>query len=294
MSTAKRHHEIAQMLSRNFADKDGLLHCYRKEDDKTFEAMPVNVFARRRLYSKRGDDGAPEDVSTEQELAVRIEGPAKPVIDKIVTRARARQLPELSRDEKHVWDLFFCVQCRRTAAARSELEDSGLFQWAIDVVESIAGPLSDEERAQVDGSPDRRRAAVREAWVDTLTSPSGDLFVALRNKGLHVLLLEDPTQAFIIGDDPIVPMIPPGATLNHPDAANLFPVARDVAVACSGGSLDEELGLLPKGGDGARLLRNINLTILDQSSTVAGPAARLIRSLRGIGSEHLPAGTDSA
>ena len=280
MSTPKRHHEIAQMLLRNFVDKNGLLHCYRKQDDKTFEATPGNVFARHRFYSKRGDDGAREDASKEQELAVRIEGPAKPVIEKIVTRARARQLPELSREEKYTWDLFFSVQCRRTAAARRDLEDSDLVQWAIDAVERIAGPLSKEERAQVDGSPDRRRATVREAWIDTLTLPLGDLFEALRGKGLHVLVLEDPNEAFIIGDDPIIPMIPPGATLNHADAADLFPVARDVAVVCSGGFLDEELGLLPKGRDGIRLLRKINLAILEQSSTVAGPSERLIESLR--------------
>ena len=279
MSTPKRHHEIPQMLSRNFVDKNGLLHCYRKQDDKAFEATPVNVFVRSQFYSKRGDDGAPEDASKEQELAVQIEGPAKSVIDKIITRARARQLSELSREEKFMWDLFFCVQCRRTAAARRDLEDSDLLQWAINAVERIAGPLSKEERAQVDGSPDRRRTAVHEAWFDTLTLPLGDHFEALRRKGLHVLLLEDPTQAFIIGDDPIIPMIPQGATLNHPDAANLFPVARDVAVACSGGFLDEELSLVPKGDDGPRLLRNINLSILEQSSTVAGPSERLIESL---------------
>ena len=118
MSTPKRHHEIAQMLTRNFADENDLLHCYRKEDDKAFAATPVNVFARHRLYSKRGDDGAPEDASKERELAVGIEGPTKQVIEKIVTRARARLLPELSHEEKYVWDLFFCVQCRRTAASR--------------------------------------------------------------------------------------------------------------------------------------------------------------------------------
>ena len=142
------------MLSRNFADENGLLHCYRKQDNKAFQATPANVFARNRLYSKRGGDGAREDPSKE-------------------------------------------------------------------------------------------------------------------------LVLEDPMQAFIIGDDP---MIPPGATLNHADAADLFPIARDVAVASSGGSFDEELALLPKGANGA--LRNINLAILEQSSTVAGPSERLIESLR--------------
>ena len=91
MSTPKRHHQIAEMLSGNFADKDGLLHCYRKHGDKAFVATPRNVFAQRYFYSKAGDDGAPGDASKEQELAVQIEGPVNPVIDNIVTRARAWQ-----------------------------------------------------------------------------------------------------------------------------------------------------------------------------------------------------------
>ena len=279
MNTPKRHHQIPEMLSRNFADKDGLLHCYRKHGDRAFVATPRNIFVERYFHSKAGDDGAPGDASKERELGDRIERPAKPVIDKIVTRARARQLPKLSREEKDVWDLFFCVQCRRTAASRRELEESDLLQWAIGEAERIAGPLSREERDQVDGTPDRRRAAVREAWIDTLTLPMGDLFEALRGKGLLVLVLEDCTEGFIIGDEPIVPMIPEGKTLNDAEAANLFPIASDVAVACSGGALDEELALPPKGGDGARLLRNTNLAILEQSSTVAARSERLIQSL---------------
>ena len=35
MSTPKRHHDIAQMLSWNFVDENGLFHCYRKQDDKS-------------------------------------------------------------------------------------------------------------------------------------------------------------------------------------------------------------------------------------------------------------------
>ena len=252
MNTPKRHHEIPQMLLRNFVDERGLLHCYRKQEDRIFESTPENVFARRRLYSKRGHDGMAEDASKEHELAVRIEGPAKPVVEKIVTRARARKLPELSREEKYAGTCSFAFNAGGRHRARRDLENSDLVKWAIDEVERMAGPLSGEERATIDGTPERRRAAVGEAWIDTLTLPMGDLFEALRNKGLHVFVIEDPESALVIGDDPIVPMIPAGATLNHADAANLFPVARDVAVACSGGYLDEELGLVPGGSDGAR------------------------------------------
>lgn len=280
MSTPKRHHEIPQMLLRNFVDENGLLHCYRKEDNRAFAAAPAKVFARRRLYSKRGEDCQQEDASKEQELAVQIEGPAKPVIKKIVTRARMGMVPGLSSEEKFIWDLFFCVQCRRTVSTLRDLEDSDLVQRAINDFEANAGPLSGEERAQVDGTPERQRTAVRESWIDILTLPKGDHFEALRGKGLHVLVLENPKKTLIIGDDPIIPMISPGETLNHADAANFFPIARDVAVACSGGSLDEERSVIPKSGDGTRYIRKVNRRILEQSSMVACPSRRLIESLR--------------
>ena len=268
------------MILRNFVDERGLLHCYRKESDRTFDASPENVFVRQRLYSKHGDDGLKTDASKEQELGVQIEGPAQPVVEKIVASARARQLPELTREEKYAWDMFFCVQARRTAAARADLDDSDLMQGAIDAAEKRAGPLSPEERAEIDGTPDRRRTAIDEAWIDTITEPMGDLFDALRLKGLLILMIENPKKAYVIGDVPILPMIPLGATLHHRDAADLFPVARDVAVACSGSYRDEELCLVPKGNQGTRLLRTINLAILEQSSMVACPTSRLIESLR--------------
>ena len=164
-------------------------------------------------------------------------------------------------------------------AALRELEDSELLQWAVDFVERKSDPLTEAERAQVDGTPEIRHETHREAWIDTMTEPSGDFFNALRGKGLYILVLEDPKKTLIIGDDPITPMITPDATLNHPDATNLVPVALDVAVACSGISTDEELGLIPKSGKGACLICEINRAILKQSSMVASPSERLTELL---------------
>ena len=268
------------MILRNFVDKDGLLHCYRKDSDSTFPAVPENVFVRHKLYSKHADDVVRTDWSKEQELATQIEAPARPVVEKIVTRARARRLPELTHEEKYAWDMFFCVQARRTASARADLDDTELVQSAIKSAEMRAGPLSSQERAEIDGTPDKRRTAVDQAWIDIITVPAGDLFEALRRKGMLVLVLESPKKAFVIGDLPILPMIPPGDTLNHPDAAVLFPLAWDVAVACSGRDRDEDLDLLPQGNEGIRLLRKINLAIVEQSSMVACPSVRLVESLR--------------
>ncbi len=280
MSEPKRHHEVPKMILRNFADRRGLLQCYRKDTDRTFQASPNNAFLRKRSYAKRDHRGLRRDTSKESEMGQQVDGPATRVVERIVTRARAGQLPHLTPEDKYAWDMFFCVQARRTAAARADLDDGDLMRAAIEAVKHKLGPLSPKDLAEIDGTPDRRRAAVDEAWIDILTEPHGDFFEALRRKGLVVLVLESPNKSFVIGDAPILPLIPRGAMLNHRDAANLFPVAHNVAVACFGSQGHEEIWPIPKGTEGTRFLRKINLAIVGQSSMVACPSPTLIDSLR--------------
>lgn len=276
-SIAKRHHYVPQMILRNFVDERGMLYCFRKEHQQSFEASPEDVYVKKWLYTQRGA-GADADAK-ERELGTRIEGPAHPIVDKIVTRAREGRLPALTPEEKSKWDLFFCVQMRRTLAARTDLDERQLVRDAIEMFERRVGSLSSTERAVIDGTAEKRREAVDNAWTGILTDPQGDVFRALRRKGLLVLVLENPRKSFVVGSVPVLPMIPAGATLDDDDAAALFPVARDVAVACVDCCGDEELRVLPKGTQGTEDLRQINLSILKQSSIIASGSKKLVDSL---------------
>ena len=205
-SIAKRHHYVPQMILRNFVDQRGMLHCFRKEDQQTFEASPEDVYVKKWLYTQRGV-GAHADAK-ERELGTRIEGPAHPIVDKIVTRAREGRFPALTPEEKSKWDLFFCVQMRRTLAARADLDERQLVRDAIEMFERRVGPLSSAERAAIDGTAEKRREAVDNAWTGILTEPQGDVFRALRRKGLLVLVLQNPTKSFVLGNVPVSPYDP--------------------------------------------------------------------------------------
>lgn len=273
-SVAKRHHYVPLMILRKFVDRTGLLHCYRKDDQRSFAAKPEDVFVKKYLYKKSG----PDIEAKERELATQIEGPTNPIVEKILARGRQGRLPRLTHDEKLTWDKFFCVQMRRTLDARAKIDDEELVRWALDSFEKRVGRLTVSEQDIFD-TVEKRREAVDQAWIDILTVAQGEVFDALRAKGLLVLRLEDPDKSFVIGSVPILPMIPAGMTLDDSDASALFPIAHDVALACFGRDGNEEILILPKGTRGAEKLRQINLAIFNQSSMVASRSRALVESL---------------
>ena len=171
----------------------------------------------------------------------------------------------------------------RTPTARADINEAELIRDVCEQFEKRAGPLSSTERAEFDGSAEKRQEAVNNAWIDSFTEqPQGDLFQALRRKGLLVLVLENPKKSFVVGSMPVLPMIPAEMTLDNDEATNLFPVARDIAVACVGRCNDEELWpLLPKGTQGTEILRKINKAIFKQSSIIASSSENLVASLAG-------------
>ncbi len=277
-SISKRHHYVPQMILRNFVNKQGSLHCFHKEYRHPFPASPEKVFVETGLYVQQG---AGADAK-ECELSAQIEGPVAPIVDRIVACARKGKLPSLKPDEKFTWDRFFYVQMLRTPTARADINDAELIRDVCEQFEKRVGPLSSTERAEFDGSAEKRQEAVNNAWIDSFTEqPQGDLFQALRRKGLLVLVLENPKKSFVVGSMPVLPMIPAEMILDNDEATNLFPVARDIAVACVGRCNDEELWLLPKGTQGTEILRKINKAIFKQSSIIASSSENLVDSLAG-------------
>ena len=182
-----------------------------------------------------------------------------------------------------MWDRFFCVQIRlRTPTARAGIDEAELVRDTFEWFERTVGrPYRRQQRAEFDGTAEKRQEAVDNAWIDILTEPQGDLFQALRRKGLLVLVLENPKKSFVIGSMPVLPMIPAEMTLDDDEATLLFPVARDIAVACVGRCNDEELWPVPKGTQGTEILRKINKAIFKQSSIIASSSENLVASLAG-------------
>lgn len=107
MSKPKRHHYIAQMHSKRFADPDGILYVFDKRfPHKGVEGRtPRNLFVEGDFYTQFDDKGT-KDVSVESEFLAPLEDKASLVIEKIVNAARRGDPPNLSPGEKDVWVRF--------------------------------------------------------------------------------------------------------------------------------------------------------------------------------------------
>ena len=281
MNEPIRHHFIPQMLLRNFADKEGQLHCFSKATGKIFSSGPEGVFARNHLHTQRDAYGN-KDVSVEHELAKEIEGPATPVVQKIIEKARIGRPPGLTGSEKKTWDAFFCSLLRRLPAMRESLSDAELVRQGLDQFEQYVRPLTSSERKEYE-TPDLQRELTHNAWVQTLSHPKGELMDVIRSKGLFVGVIGNLQKSFVVGDIPTLRYAPKGRTdLIFPEVELLLPVSHDVMVTPAFLAGHEELVILPD----TEWIREKNEAIFEQSKLVAAKSQRLIKSLSRVWSDR--------
>ena len=115
MNAPWRHHSVPQFLLRNFSDADGLLYQRdrRRPDLGTRQLGPKGIFYERDQYSSVDMDTGQLDPSLEHFFDREVEGPAKPVVEKIVAAARHKQVPGLTAREKSILDHLLQFQSKR-------------------------------------------------------------------------------------------------------------------------------------------------------------------------------------
>jgi Protein of unknown function (DUF4238) len=114
----KRHHYIPEFILWNFADEDDWLHYFDKRAPNRIvrRGKPDELFQHRHLNSVIESDGR-KDARLEGEFFGKLDDLAAPIVEKIVSTARAGRCPLLSPQEKETWDRFFYLQyisARRT------------------------------------------------------------------------------------------------------------------------------------------------------------------------------------
>ena len=272
-----RHHFIPQLILRNFTNDDGYLHCYSKQARRMFKSPPSNVFLKKHLYSQRDERGK-KNPSVEIEISNSIDGPAAPVLDKIVKSGRNGTLPGLTGLEKRIWDEFFCCQLRRLPTARGSISDAELVAEALDDFERHIQLLSATLRDKYKDAGLQRDLA-HNAWAKIIAQGGGELMDVLQQKGLAVGVIGNPKKSFIIGDNPTVRITPHGNThLSHPQVELLLPIAHDVIVTPCYSTGKEELASLVD----SDWVRKINESIFRQSNVIAGRSRKLVESLSSV------------
>ena len=268
------HHYIPELILRNFTDEKGVLNCVYKSSGRVFRSSPSGVFAENHLHTQRDAFGN-KDMSVETKLAVSIERPVVPVVEKIVQKARIGQTPGLAVSEKRAWDNFFCCQLTRLPSARRSLSDGEIVSQHLRMFEEEKRPLTSSERATYE-DPALQREIVHNAWVEILPESEGELMEVLRSKGLVIGVIKNPKKSFVIGDNPTVRIEPLGRShLRFPEVEILFPISHDVMVTPGHLAGEENIVDLVE----TKWIRKVNETIFQQSSIIAGRSQRLIESL---------------
>ena len=280
MRKPKRHHYTPQMLSKRFADPDGILYVF----DKRFphkgvqKRTPRNLFVEGDLYTQFDDKGA-GDVSVETEFLAPLEGKASPVIEKIVSGARRGDTPNLSPDEKDIWVMFAYVQLKRVPEKRDTFKED-VFQKVFRKIDFIGQfrPFSDSELAILNDEETLERLwrnssihSVRMRFekgvVDVLTE---------KRIGVAVIRKPKPKRSFVIGSNPVVKMSHPERShLADPRVELWLPIARDMAISPCPGESDRVISV------NDRHIRAINRSVFQQSTVIAGCARELIETLVG-------------
>ena len=280
MSIPKDQHYIPRMLLKRFTDKEGNLYFYDKSrpDRGVRKRGPKNLFYKRHLYTQVSGDGT-RDASVETEFLTPMEDAASRVIEKIVSSARMKSVPELSEIEWRSFVKFLYYQLMRLPAVRDKfVAEVGEEMSSKLAVAAQERHLDDYEHALLTGGEEKERH-LRNASIKTLqSSPVGNETIEeLINGSLCVAVIKrpKPNRSFIIGDFPCRSLT--GGDLLYHDNQTIeiwLPLASDVAVALTPGRFDK-LKVMKD-----RKREALNKGILDQSTVIAGCSRGLIESIR--------------
>ena len=276
----KRQHFVPRMLLRNFTNEKGLLYFFNKRFPKkrVLESTSTKLFVENHLYTQYDESGG-KDIRVEKFLA-DIESDCSTVVKKIINAARTGKSPNLTPDEKEIWDLFFCCQLVRVP----EMIDpylNNFDEWVSEIAkeyEERFGSLPAEERVLIEhsGVQARIKHNVRAIAVINYLS-KGELLPALGKKGLAIARIQNSKKSFVIGSNPYIKT----SDWNHISDRNAeiwLPVAYDISVSPS---LSPGIEKLIKIKEDSKI-REFNEHIFKRSSLIAGRSRKLIASLAGV------------
>ncbi len=267
------------MHLRRFVDESGRLYWFSKRfSDKVVRpSTPAQVFLENDLYNVLDSDGA-RDSSVESALAT-LESQANLTMGKIVTAARAGKPPNLTREEKSFWDVYFCCQWRRVPdVMRTVVSEAQIREFVSEITrryQSRGYELTSEDR-RILADPRALSRIEHGARAKSVLIITEDLLRVMENKGLCVAIVTSSKRSFVIGSNPIVKLNPPGRTyLADPDVQAWLPLAHDVAITPALSRGEEKLMEFSEG----RIVRELNEAMFKQSTAIAGRSRRLVESL---------------
>lgn len=280
MNRPKNQHYIPQMLLKRFTNQEGKLYVYdRSHPEKGIQKKdPKKTFVRRHFYTQVKEDGT-RDVEVETEFLAPLESDASPVIEKIVKAARRGRPPNLSSDERDIWQNFFYTLFARVPDRIDKASDIVRKMMLARISDaSQSRPLNELEQSVRD-YPETMNRHLKNGSIQNLQmSPSHEASEFLAMMRIVVVVIEKLKleRSFIIGSNPIVNLShPERSPLSDSSAEVWLPLARDVAVFPYLWESDTVIFANDSH------IRAINTSVFQQSTVIAGCSRELIESLLG-------------
>ena len=274
MNEPQRQHYVPIMLLKHFTDKDGYLHVFGRQfmTNKVLRMKPKQAFVVKNLHTTYDVEGR-KDFSNERILS-RIEGAADPVVKRMISAVRKLEHPQLTHEEKEIWNRFFTCQWFRGPDAypppdiEEEMFEESVRDFFKDDTERIDHVLNDDELTKMIKHNAKAGMA--------LSADRSSAFDIVRRNGIRFAVIKNPRRSFVIGSDSLAKVIPRGfASLSNPDSYQWLPIAHDIAVTFASfpghGELIETV-------DG-QFVRTVNEATFKQSTQIAGRSRDLVASL---------------
>ena len=274
MNEPQRQHYVPIMLLKQFTDEEGWLHVFgrRFTTNKVLRMKPKQAFVVKNLHTIYDMEGR-KDYSNERILS-RIEGAADPVVKKMISAVRELERPQLTHEEKEIWNRFFTCQWFRSPDAypppdiEDEMFEESLRDYFKDNSEAIESVLSSDDLPKMIKHNAKAGMA--------LSADRSSAFDIVRSSGIRFAVIKNPRRSFVIGSDSLAKVIPRGvASLSNPDSYQWLPIAHDIAVTFASipghGELIETV-------DG-QFVRTVNRATFSQSTQIAGRSRELVASL---------------
>ena len=273
MSTAQRQHYVPQFFLRQFTNEDGVLFSVWKDVFPLVvnPVKPANVFVKKDLYKRNGELTT---IKTDVEAKFsEIESKFSPLQKRLLETVRAGKIPQMCWKEKVNFSQFILSQMRRVPDKISD--DRPI---AKEIVERHIEEVNIAFNLHKDPytSPEAIEEYVDIVQASAMIEPTPDIIQKISQGGHCYMKIAVPRCSFVIGSNPVVLNLPFAATTGNDQVKDLFlAISYDVGVIISG-SIDSPIR---KEIYEKSIVRELDESVRDQSTIIAGCSRELIRSL---------------
>jgi hypothetical protein len=229
----RNHHYVPQLLLRRFAAADGTLWIYDLQKSKIYPGQPKSAGFVRDLYSRMGPDGNPDRAHIENLLAERIDQPGDNAIRRLLAKEDLFTIGPPWND----FLIFVAAQLLRTPAFFDRM--SSMMQPAMQETLKRMAKYDPEFRERVRRAAVAKRITTEEIEKQLGRVASGgfkikptkdfvislslaslyNIFQELRQMTWQIATLADSDSDLILGDHPVLPVVPRGEPVGLKHAA---------------------------------------------------------------------------